>query len=109
MAVNASDIAVEFNKVNIVFGAEPEKALPLMDKGMNRTEIQKATGQVLGVHGQGHGAHQGCGHQAGQELFLHSKSKKRGIGCRQIPGNLQDRCLCLVTEFQWQWHGRRGQ
>ena len=50
MAVNASDIAVEFNKVNIVFGAEPEKALPLMDKGMNRTEIQKATGQVLGVH-----------------------------------------------------------
>jgi len=46
----ASEIAVEFNKVNIVFGNEPQKALPLMDKGMNRTEIQKETGQVLGVH-----------------------------------------------------------
>ncbi len=46
----AGDIAVEFNKVNIVFGDDPAKALPLMDRGMNRTEIQKATGQVLGVH-----------------------------------------------------------
>lgn len=45
-----SEIAVEFNKVNIVFGTEPHKALPLMDKGMNRTDIQKETGQVLGVH-----------------------------------------------------------
>ena len=50
MAINASDIAVEFKKVNIVFGDQPEKALPLMDKGMSRTEIQKETGQVLGVH-----------------------------------------------------------
>ncbi len=50
MAGNISDIAVEFNKVNIVFGSEPNKALPLMDKGMNRTDIQKETGQVLGVH-----------------------------------------------------------
>ena len=46
----AGDIAVEFNKVNIVFGDHADRALPLMDKGMNRTEIQKATGQVLGVH-----------------------------------------------------------
>ncbi|WP_284164264.1 choline ABC transporter ATP-binding protein [Frigidibacter sp. SD6-1] len=44
------DIAVEFNKVNIVFGKEPGKALPLMDKGMSRSDIQKATGQILGVH-----------------------------------------------------------
>jgi glycine betaine/proline transport system ATP-binding protein len=42
--------AVEFNKVNIVFGDHPERALPLMDKGMSRAEIQKATGQILGVH-----------------------------------------------------------
>lgn len=50
MATNISDIAVEFRKVNIVFGDQPQKALPLMDQGMNRTEIQKETGQVLGVH-----------------------------------------------------------
>jgi glycine betaine/proline transport system ATP-binding protein len=46
----AGDIAVEFNKVNIVFGEHPERALPLMDKGLSRTEIQKETGQILGVH-----------------------------------------------------------
>jgi len=44
------DIAVEFNKVNIVFGDHPERALPLMDQGQSRSEIQKATGQILGVH-----------------------------------------------------------
>ncbi len=41
---------IEFDKVSIVFGNEPERALPLMDKGQSRSEIQKATGQVLGVH-----------------------------------------------------------
>ena len=48
--MKTSEIAVEFNKVNIVFGDHPNRALPLMDKGMHRTEIQKETGQVLGVH-----------------------------------------------------------
>lgn len=43
-------VAVEFDKVNIVFGDHPDRALPMMDKGMSRAEIQKATGQVLGVH-----------------------------------------------------------
>ena len=43
-------VAVEFDKVNIVFGDHPERALPMMDEGMSRAEIQKATGQVLGVH-----------------------------------------------------------
>lgn len=41
---------IEFDAVSIVFGTEPERALPLMDKGATRPEIQKATGQVLGVH-----------------------------------------------------------
>ncbi|MFO1105599.1 MAG: choline ABC transporter ATP-binding protein [Amaricoccus sp.] len=41
---------IEFDRVSIVFGSEPERALPLMDKGASRPEIQKATGQVLGVH-----------------------------------------------------------
>ncbi len=41
---------IEFDRVSIVFGDRPDKALPLMDKGETRPEIQKATGQILGVH-----------------------------------------------------------
>ncbi|MDU8926609.1 choline ABC transporter ATP-binding protein [Alisedimentitalea sp. MJ-SS2] len=42
--------AVVFDNVSIVFGDAPETALPLMDKGMERPEIQTETAQVLGVH-----------------------------------------------------------
>jgi glycine betaine/proline transport system ATP-binding protein len=42
--------AVVFDKVSIVFGANPEVALPLMDEGKTRAEIQQQTKQVLGVH-----------------------------------------------------------
>jgi glycine betaine/proline transport system ATP-binding protein len=42
--------AVVFDKVSIVFGEKPQLALPLMDEGKARAEIQKATQQVLGVH-----------------------------------------------------------
>ncbi|MYM56560.1 choline ABC transporter ATP-binding protein [Thalassovita mangrovi] len=42
--------AVSFNNVSIVFGDHPDKALPLMDKGQSRAEIQEKTGQILGVH-----------------------------------------------------------
>ena len=42
--------AVEFDRVSIVFGDRPEAALPLMDAGQSRAEVQAATGQVLGVH-----------------------------------------------------------
>jgi glycine betaine/proline transport system ATP-binding protein len=41
---------IEFERVSIVFGSEPERALPLMDEGRSRAEVQRATGQVLGVH-----------------------------------------------------------
>lgn len=41
---------VEFDRVSIVFGDKPKAALPLMDAGQERGEIQSATGQVLGVH-----------------------------------------------------------
>jgi len=47
---NSADIAVQFDNVSIVFGEHPEKALPLMDQGLTRAEVQEATGQVLGVH-----------------------------------------------------------
>lgn len=42
--------AVEFDNVSIVFGDRPDVALPLMDQGKSRPDIQAATGQVLGVH-----------------------------------------------------------
>ena len=42
--------AVEFDKVNIVFGDDAKRALPLMDQGMTRADIQTQTRQVLGVH-----------------------------------------------------------
>ncbi|WP_299671297.1 choline ABC transporter ATP-binding protein [uncultured Roseobacter sp.] len=42
--------AVEFDNVSIVFGEAPKKALPEMDAGKSRTEVQQATNQVLGVH-----------------------------------------------------------
>ena len=42
--------AVEFDKVSIVFGGAASTALPLMDAGKSREEIQEATGQILGVH-----------------------------------------------------------
>ncbi|WP_108483021.1 choline ABC transporter ATP-binding protein [Oceaniglobus ichthyenteri] len=42
--------AVIFDAVSIVFGDHPETALPLMDAGRERSEIQSATDQVLGVH-----------------------------------------------------------
>lgn len=42
--------AVIFDKVSIVFGDDPHRALPLMDQNRTRTEVQEETGQILGVH-----------------------------------------------------------
>ncbi len=42
--------AVIFDRVSIVFGDNPQLALPLMDQGMSRSDIQTQTGQILGVH-----------------------------------------------------------
>jgi glycine betaine/proline transport system ATP-binding protein len=46
----SSRAAVEFDRVSIVFGDNPDRALPLMDQGKTRAEVQQACGQVLGVH-----------------------------------------------------------
>ena len=40
---------VEFQKVDIIFGKEPQKALGLLDEGASRDEILKATDNVVGV------------------------------------------------------------
>jgi glycine betaine/proline transport system ATP-binding protein len=41
---------VRFDNVSIVFGPDPDAALPLMDQGLSRDRIKTETGQVLGVH-----------------------------------------------------------
>jgi glycine betaine/proline transport system ATP-binding protein len=41
---------ISFDSVSIVFGDAPGRALPLMDAGQSREEIQRETGQILGVH-----------------------------------------------------------
>jgi glycine betaine/proline transport system ATP-binding protein len=48
--MTATRNAVEFDRVSIVFGDHPDRALPLMDDGKTRAEVQQACGQVLGVH-----------------------------------------------------------
>jgi glycine betaine/proline transport system ATP-binding protein len=50
MSAPAATPMVEFDRVSVVFGDRPDKALPLMDAGRSRSEIQAETGQVLGVH-----------------------------------------------------------
>ena len=42
---------VIFNETDIVFGSDPESALPLIDEGLNREQIQEQTGQILGSAG----------------------------------------------------------
>lgn len=42
---------VKLNEVDIVFGDNPKTALPMIDEGKERSEIQQATGQILGVAG----------------------------------------------------------
>lgn len=49
-AASSGRTAVEFDNVSIVFGDHPERALPLMDEGLDRSPIKVETGQVLGVH-----------------------------------------------------------
>ncbi|MGB8623839.1 MAG: choline ABC transporter ATP-binding protein [Paracoccaceae bacterium] len=44
------NVAVSFDSVSIVFGDNPQSALPFMDRDQTRAEVQEATKQVLGVH-----------------------------------------------------------
>ena len=44
-----SSTTVEFQKVDIIFGKEPQKALEMLDRGATRDEILKATDNVVGV------------------------------------------------------------
>ena len=50
---------VSFQGVDIVFGDKPEKALPLIDQGRSRDEIQAETDQIVGVTGATFDVHEG--------------------------------------------------
>ena len=50
MSAPSSGPAVVFDNVSIVFGDRPDRALPLMDQGFSRAEVQAQTAQILGVH-----------------------------------------------------------
>jgi len=50
---------VQFKNVDIVFGSDPKSALPMIDAGKERSEIQTSTEQVLGVAGCTLDVHQG--------------------------------------------------
>ncbi|MCB2055366.1 MAG: ATP-binding cassette domain-containing protein, partial [Geminicoccaceae bacterium] len=47
----ASDPAIFFDAVDIVFGDRPQAALPAIDEGLDRAAILERTGQVIGVAG----------------------------------------------------------
>ena len=55
----AAPAVVCFRDVDIVFGDSPSSALPLVDEGRSRAEIQEATGQVVGVKGASLDIHEG--------------------------------------------------
>ena len=42
--------AVEFDRVSIIFGSKPDRALELADEGRSREEIAAETDHILGVH-----------------------------------------------------------
>lgn len=46
-----SNPIVKLRDVDIVFGDSPQSALPMIDAGKSRAEIQEATDQILGVAG----------------------------------------------------------
>ncbi|TYC51470.1 choline ABC transporter ATP-binding protein [Rhodobacterales bacterium] len=50
---------VTFKDVDIVFGDKPQSALPLIDAGKTRQEIQDETDQILGVAGATFDIHEG--------------------------------------------------
>lgn len=54
-----SEPVVRFRDVDIVFGDRPKKAIEMIDAGQSREEIQKATGQILGVAGATLDVHEG--------------------------------------------------
>jgi len=59
MSDTATSPIVSFRDVDIVFGDAPKSALPMIDSGKTRQEIQAKTGQILGVAGASLDIHEG--------------------------------------------------
>ncbi|GAA0779401.1 choline ABC transporter ATP-binding protein [Roseibium denhamense] len=57
--MSTSSPVVSFKDVDIVFGENPQSALPLIDAGKSRQDIQAETGQILGVAGATFDIHEG--------------------------------------------------
>ncbi len=70
----------------IVTGMQTQVSRQLLEllNALGRNGFSVHDSKVLGMHGQGHGARQGCGHEAGQELFLHSSSVKEKVFRREM-------------------------
>jgi len=45
------DTAIKFDTVSVIFGTKTQKALELANQGLSREDIQRQTGNVLGVSG----------------------------------------------------------
>ena len=43
-----AETAIRFKGVDIIFGNAPQKAFPLIDQGLSRTEIAEQTDQIVG-------------------------------------------------------------
>jgi glycine betaine/proline transport system ATP-binding protein len=48
--MSAPRTMIRLEHVSIVFGNQPKSALPLMERRLDRREIERQTGQILGVH-----------------------------------------------------------
>ena len=40
---------IELENVNVVFGKQPQRALPMIEQGLDREAIREQTGLVVGV------------------------------------------------------------
>ena len=65
--------AIDIRNVDIVFGAAPERALPLIDQGVGRAEILQRTGQIARCH------RRLAEHRAGRDLRADGP-----VGLRQV-------------------------
>ena len=59
MSVENNPVAVSFQNVDIIFGAEQSRAMELLDNGGNRDTILEETGAVLGVANASIDIHEG--------------------------------------------------
>ena len=80
-------VAVDFDRVSIVFGDHPERALPLMDQGKSREEVQQATGQILVD-------------EISDTLYIGAATVKRHVSNVLTKLGLRDRAQAIVFAYE---------